>query len=165
MTAVNEFLLIVQNHTLDKFITIFDRYAIAATLIATTVWLLKKTPLKSRQIQKRTPGFVDFRREFVASVGAVLVFVVLDLFIEYGFKHGVFRGVHTIPSWGTWLAMVGVLVIGHDTYFYWTHRAMHHRALFKFFHRYHHKSVTPTAWTAYSFHPAETVVELSLIHI
>jgi sterol desaturase/sphingolipid hydroxylase (fatty acid hydroxylase superfamily) len=47
----------------------------------------------------------------------------------------------------------------HDTYFYWTHRIMHHRKLFKAFHLVHHQSVNPSPWAAYSFHPLEAIVE------
>jgi Delta7-sterol 5-desaturase len=47
----------------------------------------------------------------------------------------------------------------HDTAFYWSHRIMHHKDLYKIFHRVHHDSVEPTAFTTYSFHPLEAVVQ------
>ncbi|RLA28266.1 MAG: hypothetical protein DRQ63_03960 [Gammaproteobacteria bacterium] len=40
---------------------------------------------------------------------------------------------------------------------------MHHRKLFRFFHRIHHKSHTPTPWAAYSFAPPEAVVEAGVL--
>ena len=46
----------------------------------------------------------------------------------------------------------------HDTWFYWTHRAMHAPRLFRVAHAVHHKSKPPTAWTAMSFHPIEAVL-------
>lgn len=52
-----------------------------------------------------------------------------------------------------------VIVLVHDAYFYWIHRAMHTKALFKIAHLHHHKSRTPTPWTAYSFATLEAVVE------
>jgi sterol desaturase/sphingolipid hydroxylase (fatty acid hydroxylase superfamily) len=48
--------------------------------------------------------------------------------------------------------------VAHDAYFYWAHRFMHHPRLFAFFHRAHHKSITPTPWAAYSFAIPEAVV-------
>jgi len=36
---------------------------------------------------------------------------------------------------------------------------MHTRALFRTFHAVHHLSTNPTPWTAYSFHPLESVVQ------
>lgn len=44
-----------------------------------------------------------------------------------------------------------------DAWFYWTHRAMHHRRVFPVAHAVHHASKRPTAWTAMSFHPIESL--------
>jgi lathosterol oxidase len=54
---------------------------------------------------------------------------------------------------------IGCAILMHDTWFYWTHRMMHHRRLFKYFHRTHHLSHNPTPWAAYAFDPAEAVVQ------
>lgn len=47
----------------------------------------------------------------------------------------------------------------HDTYFYWTHRLMHHRSVYKYTHKGHHLSITPTAWAALAFYPGEAVLQ------
>jgi sterol desaturase/sphingolipid hydroxylase (fatty acid hydroxylase superfamily) len=52
-----------------------------------------------------------------------------------------------------------VLVVAHDAWFYWTHRLMHLPALFRWFHRTHHRSVSPTPWAAYSFAVTEAAVQ------
>ncbi len=44
----------------------------------------------------------------------------------------------------------------HDSWFYWTHRAMHHPRLFRI-HAIHHASKPPTAWAAMSFAPTEAL--------
>ena len=52
------------------------------------------------------------------------------------------------PGELTLLSFLGwslVSAIAYDTWFYWFHRAMHTRALFRF-HALHHRSVTPTPW-------------------
>jgi hypothetical protein len=51
------------------------------------------------------------------------------------------------------------MIVAHDTWFYWTHRAMHRPRLFRVFHRTHHLSRTPTPWTAYSFSVPEALVQ------
>ena len=65
-----------------------------------------------------------------------------------------------IGQFGWWYLPVSVLVylFLHDTYFYWTHRAMHHPRLFARMHRTHHMSHHPTPWAAFSFHPWESVL-------
>lgn len=36
---------------------------------------------------------------------------------------------------------------------------MHHPKIFKMVHKVHHNSLTPTPWTAFSFHPWESLLE------
>jgi lathosterol oxidase len=55
-----------------------------------------------------------------------------------------------------------LMLFVHDTYFYWIHRLMHHPRLFKIFHLVHHKSTNPSPWAAYSFHPAEALMEVGI---
>ncbi|MEO6316932.1 MAG: sterol desaturase family protein [Chitinophagaceae bacterium] len=57
------------------------------------------------------------------------------------------------------------MFIIHDTYFYWTHRLMHHKKLFRLFHLVHHHSTNPSPWAAYSFHPLEAVVEAGIFAV
>lgn len=62
------------------------------------------------------------------------------------------------PLW--WFAVsVLIMLVLHDAFFYWLHRAMHSRLLFRFMHRTHHLSIHPTAFAAYSFHPSEALAE------
>jgi len=63
-----------------------------------------------------------------------------------------------LPIWELALTFPLVLVV-HDAYFYWTHRWMHHPALFRLFHWEHHKSAAPTVFTAYSFAIPEAIVQ------
>lgn len=58
-----------------------------------------------------------------------------------------------------------LIVLVHDAYFYWAHRAMHTKRLFKATHLHHHKSRTPTPWTAYSFSSAEAAIEAAFMPI
>ena len=55
-----------------------------------------------------------------------------------------------------------LMFIIHDTYFYWTHRLMHHKKLFNIMHLVHHKSTNPSPWAAYAFHPFESIVEVGI---
>jgi sterol desaturase/sphingolipid hydroxylase (fatty acid hydroxylase superfamily) len=55
------------------------------------------------------------------------------------------------------------LIVLHDAWFYWMHRALHTRALFRLTHLAHHRSRTPTSWAAYSFATGEAVCEALVI--
>ena len=63
-----------------------------------------------------------------------------------------------------WLPLSGMVYLFiHDSYFYWTHRAMHRPRLFRLMHAVHHHSRPPTAWAAMSFHPWESLSGAILI--
>ena len=76
----------------------------------------------------------------------------------------IYRDLHA-HSLGYFFGSVALTLVVHDTYFYWTHRAMHHPWLFKYFHRVHHLSINPSPWAAMAFHPLEAVVEFGIIAI
>ena len=44
-------------------------------------------------------------------------------------------------GWLYYFAAFPIMLILHDTYFYWTHRMMHHKLLFNTFHLAHHKEL------------------------
>ncbi len=62
-----------------------------------------------------------------------------------------------------WPFSVALYLFLHDSWFYWTHRAMHSRRLFPKVHAVHHASKPPTAWAAMSFHPWEAMSGAVLI--
>ena len=136
----------------------FARYLIAASLIASLVWVLRRTRWASRKIQTREATRADFIREFTAAIRTVLVYTVLTVPMVWAFQNGY---LHEYRGAVTPLMFIGyftVILLAHDTWFYWTHRAMHQPRLFKRFHRFHHRTVTPTAWTAYSFAVPEAAI-------
>ncbi|BDI59883.1 sterol desaturase family protein [Qipengyuania nanhaisediminis] len=61
------------------------------------------------------------------------------------------------PAWYLPLSVFAYLFV-QDSWFYWSHRAMHASPLlFRHAHAVHHQSRPPTAWTAMSFHPLESL--------
>jgi Delta7-sterol 5-desaturase len=136
----------------------FGRYLIAASLTFAIVWGLRRTALKARKIQSREATRADMRREFGQSLQSAIVYTFLATFLIWGTEHGVFQKFDGSFGWAGDLAVLAGIIIAHDAYFYWTHRAMHHPRLFKTFHRAHHRSITPTPWAAYSFAIPEAAV-------
>ena len=68
------------------------------------------------------------------------------------------------PLWYLPLSVL-IYLFAHDTWFYWTHRAMHDPRLFKIAHAVHHASRPPTAWAAMSFHPIEALTGAVVIPV
>ncbi|MEO0698151.1 MAG: sterol desaturase family protein [Pseudomonadota bacterium] len=80
--------------------------------------------------------------------------------IIWGWNHHGWTLIYTewnaYPFWYLPLSVFVYLAV-QDTWFYWSHRAMHTKRLFRLAHAVHHDSRPPTAWTAMSFHPIESV--------
>jgi sterol desaturase/sphingolipid hydroxylase (fatty acid hydroxylase superfamily) len=68
----------------------------------------------------------------------------------------IYADVHAFPLWYLPVSVL-LYLAAHDTWFYWTHRAMHAPNLFRLAHAVHHASRPPTAWAAMSFHPWEAL--------
>ncbi len=159
MTAMTHFLMIA----LDDLIINFSRYFIAVSAMFVLVWALKKTRLHVLTIQDRTASKADIQREILASAWSILIYLSIIPIMMFGIKMGIFQRITGTLGLATDLAILAGIVIAHDAYFYWTHRAMHHPRLFKRFHRLHHKSITPTPFAAYAFAAPEAFVAAMFI--
>jgi Delta7-sterol 5-desaturase len=147
---------------------VFDggRYVIATLVMTAILWIVQRTAYKVRVIQDRRPTAADYRREMAASFRSVVVYALVAtpaLWVRSnGYAAGSFEG----ASSGLTIALyVIILLVAHDAYFYWTHRAMHHKRLFRLFHRTHHWSVTPTPFAAYAFDWQEAIVQALFVSL
>ncbi|HXI86492.1 MAG TPA: sterol desaturase family protein [Parvularculaceae bacterium] len=133
------------------------RYLIGAGGVFLVVNLALRGPLAGRKIRKNSPQFPQMRREFLSSLRTAGIFAIAGLIAYFGRKAGI---IHTYAAPGErgWLYFafsITALIVLHDAWFYWTHRLIHHPALFKRWHGLHHKSKNPSPWTAYAFNVGE----------
>ncbi len=150
----------------EKYLEIISKIGIRYLLIAGGAFLffyiLFKSKLLHKKIQKIFPKNNDYLREFTYSIITILIFGVIILNIIGNPNIRPYTKIYEDINERGWLyyfAAFPVMLIIHDTYFYWTHRLMHHKNLFNAFHLVHHKSTNPSPWAAYAFHPLEAVVE------
>ncbi len=140
------------------------RYAFLAGLAWCLGFWLFKNKWLHRKIIARFPESREVRREMAYSASSVVIFGLVGALTVVAAQKGWTRLYFDIDRYG-WLwfgASILLAVVLHDTYFYWTHRMMHHRRLFRVFHRVHHLSHNPSPWAAYAFAPAEAVVEAGI---
>jgi sterol desaturase/sphingolipid hydroxylase (fatty acid hydroxylase superfamily) len=137
------------------------RYLVPAAIVALLITWLPVAWRSRRNVQAQAPYAGQRRREFMNSMLTVLIFSANGALIFAGVKAGVLRLYVDLAERGWLYARVSliVLVVAHDGWFYWTHRLLHHRWVFRWAHRTHHRSVAPTPWAAYSFAAAEAVVQ------
>ena len=132
------------------------RYVIGTIGVFVGMWLILGPFIRSRRIRAQLPSKLlnkQVRMELFNSFRTILVFVAMDIIIFDMADNGVFRFYNDPSEFGAvyyWVS-IALAIVFHDTYFYWTHRAMHHAKLYKRFHLTHHRSHNPTPFTAYSF--------------
>src|SRR5262245_58523034 len=109
----------------------FGRYLLAALTISLIVALAARGYLERRRVRGREPAPNQRREEFWRSLRTALVFSIVGLGIYYGIRGCVFwvYPQATQYGWGYWFASLALIVVAHDAYFYWMHRALHRPAL------------------------------------
>ena len=50
-----------------------------------------------------------------------------------------------------------IMIVISDTWFYWSHRWMHHPRVYKYVHAVHHASLDVNPFTSFSFHIVESI--------
>lgn len=137
------------------------RYAVVAGLAWLLAYGLCKKRWWRRKIIQRDPASEDVRREIRWSLLTALIYGLVGtatILAGKAFGWQMYRkiGLH---GWGWFFTSILIAIIVHDTWFYWTHRLMHHRRLFRLFHKVHHESTNPSPWAAYSFAPLEALAQ------
>ena len=142
-----------------------SRYLIAAGAL-TLFLLVFRSWAEARRIQRgRRATRSDYARELLSSMRTVVVYAFVTLAILVGRETGVILLKLESATLFTIVWQFALIVIAHDAWFYWAHRAMHHKRLFRATHLHHHKSRTPTPWTAYSFTATEAVIEVAFVPV
>lgn len=146
-------------------IVVFLRYLIIAFIAFAIFYLIKRDSWYFKKIQAKFPTNNDYLREIgyslltafiFAAIGYIVFLTPLTAYTQAYFKideHGV----------GYLAFSILLIIVIHDTYFYWTHRLMHSPAVYRWFHKVHHLSTNPSPWAAMAFHPLEAIVEAGII--
>jgi lathosterol oxidase len=141
------------------------RYLIFTGLFYLVFYLLPNKTFLSAKIQQRYPlkksVFIEIKNSFIS----MLIFGVVIFFTIWAGKKGWTLAYTPMSLHGKPYFFISILlmIILHDTYFYWTHRLLHWKPLFKAVHKTHHLSINPTPFAAYAFHPVEAVIEVGII--
>jgi len=160
MTAIHVFLALAAaalspGAGIPAFLALAGLAAIACTAIIAVMACLYgalNRAYPERRIQKQRDND-HVRAEMLrapVSVAVISVAFAGGLFIQ-----GQGWALTPLPiSWWSVPLMAAASVIAYDTWFYWIHRLLHWKPMYRF-HALHHTSIAPTIWT----HHYETLVE------
>jgi sterol desaturase/sphingolipid hydroxylase (fatty acid hydroxylase superfamily) len=144
------------------------RYALFASLAFIVFYLWKKELFRSTKIQSLFPKAKDYQREIAYSALTVLIFGVVAAFILRSQAIRPYTQLMANPDLHGWIyyfLVFPMMLLIHDTYFYWAHRWMHIPFWYRKVHSVHHRSTNPSPWAAYAFHPWEALLEIGILPV
>jgi len=157
---------IVEKVGIHLFLTVFKYAAIAGSAFVLFYYLFSSRFTKAK-IQHRTANKSAFLHEIKHSLFTSFIFALIAVVILYTPLNQytlLYYNLDAYPLWWLPVSFILSLVI-HDTYFYWMHRLLHHKSIFKYAHLLHHKSTNPSPWASYSFHFLEAIVEGGVLFV
>jgi len=141
------------------------RYFVLASVAFLIFYVLFPKRFSNIKIQQKFPKLNDYTRDVFFSIISIAIFATMAYVFMIVLKD--YNHVHygSIKEYGTVFFILSFiwLFFLHDFYFYWMHRLMHTKLLFRTVHLIHHKSTNPSPWTAYAFHPLEAIFEAGII--
>jgi lathosterol oxidase len=143
------------------------RYLLFTGLFYLFFYVWKNKQYWHAKIQQRYPEKRHIINEIKYSFFTILIFGGVILLVVWAGKNGLTQAYSPINKYGYTYFFISIIImiLMHDTYFYWTHRLMHWKPLFKLAHKTHHLSTNPTPFAAYAFHPLEALIEIGIIPI
>ena len=132
-------------------------------------WLFTRR-LRARmgdRVFPRSTSATKLRRlEIIRSAGVSLIFAAFGIGLLWLWNKGytqLYGELRTGWEWGWLIAGPLLFVLAQETYYYWAHRWMHRPGVYERVHKWHHESIETTAWTAFSFHPIEGIIQAAFI--
>jgi lathosterol oxidase len=151
--------------TLLMFLIVAGRYFLIAGLFHIWFNKLKKDKWTKRSLSKKTIDKKQFYTEVKWSLLTSVIFAVAGSLTACLWQKGYTRLYINCNEYPLWYLPVSLLIsmLVHETYYYWLHRWMHRPKVFRLLHKVHHDSNTTSAWTAFSFHPLEGLLQAVIL--
>lgn len=149
------------------FLIIVGRYFIAAGVFYYYYYIKHQERFRPQRLSRRGPKKEQMKKEIRWSLISSAIFAVAGALIFYLYTRdltAIYTGFSLIDLWYVPLSLLVVLLI-HETYYYWIHRWMHRPGIYRQVHKVHHASLTPTPWAAFSFHPWEAALEAIILPV
>ncbi len=147
--------------TLLFFILITGRYFLIAGIFYFIFYVWFPSKWKRRKINKQEYKKGQFKKEIKWSLITSLLFSIAGTTTVILWQKGYTKVYTKIDLYGSWYLPVSLIIfmLLHETYYYWIHRWMHIPSVFKIVHKVHHDSKIASPFTAFSFHPAEGLLQ------
>lgn len=147
--------------------TLSLEYLLFAGTIFLVVYVWKKRQYFFLKIQQRFPENRHIKREIIYSFTTVIIFGLVILPVMWASKNRLTLVYYPIDKygWPYYFFSIIIMIVLHDAYYYWTHRLLHWKKIFRYVHKVHHLSLNPTPFSSYALHPVEALLDVSIIPI
>lgn len=151
--------------TLVMFLVVVGRYFLIAGLFQFWFHCFRVKNWESRSLARKKTDRKQFIREVKWSMITSLLFAFAGSFTAILWQKGYIKLYDELNQYPLWYLPLSLLIsmLIHETYYYWLHRWMHKPKVFKLLHKVHHDSNTTSAWTAFSFHPLEGLLQALIL--
>lgn len=137
------------------------RYLLVAGTFYFVFYIWSPHRWMTRKINHRPYPAGQFRKEIGWSLVTSVIFGITGALVALGWQTGVLKIYLRPDAYSLWYLPVSIMIamLVQETYYYWLHRLMHHKALYRLVHQVHHDSHIASPWTSFSFHPLEAVLQ------
>jgi sterol desaturase/sphingolipid hydroxylase (fatty acid hydroxylase superfamily) len=129
------------------------RYLAVAGGVYALIWKRPADKVGGRQLNRDRPRPKIVREEIRLSLLSSWIYALPAVAAFEAWQAGYTRVYLRIDQYGwAWLPISGLIYLAiQDSYYYWLHRLMHRRALFKWTHAAHHRSRQPSPFASFAF--------------
>lgn len=147
------------------FFAILFRYFVAAGVFYYYYYIKNFIKYDKRRLSKRMANRKQLKKEIIWSIKSSAIFALVGAGTYWLWLKGFTAVYLNLEEYGYLYLPLSLLIVSliHETYYYWVHRLMHHPRVFRIVHKVHHDSRIPTPWTAFSFHPWESLIEALIL--
>jgi sterol desaturase/sphingolipid hydroxylase (fatty acid hydroxylase superfamily) len=147
--------------TLILFVILVVRYFVFGALLHWYFFIRRDPRWEKRKVFSRDHDRKQFLSELKWSMVSSGIFAFSGVFMGWLYLKGYTKIYLEWDLHGWWYLPVSLVVVMlvHETYYYWLHRWMHQPKIYRIVHKVHHDSHVTSPWTAFSFHPWEALIQ------
>ena len=149
------------------FAIVAARYFVFGYILHWIFFIRKDPRWADRKVYNRDYDRSQFLSELRWSMVSSAIFSLSGCILGWMYLKGYTKVYLELGLYGYWylpVSLVAVMLL-HETYYYWLHRWMHIPSVYRIVHKVHHDSHVTSPWTAFSFHPLESVIQALFLPI
>lgn len=147
------------------FLIISGRYLVISSVFYFFFYKIRKKQWQNRKVGTNSYSKEQIQKDIGVSIINSFIFSLIGVLTVLAWQNGITSFYLEIAEYG-WIYIVAslfLIMLIHETYYYFLHRFMHHPKVYKIIHKTHHYSITPSPFTAFSFHPIEGILQAIIL--